>query len=101
MKTNEGIYIKDLRVIRNRLVRDIILVDNAVYSFGFQLSNGVPILPFYNDPNDNELLQLIHYLRTLMLPQPCKSMQSANIEAFRLPNLAQQDLRLLLQQAEE
>lgn len=65
---------KDLRVIRNRLVQDIILVDNAVYSFGFQLSNGIPILPFYNDPSDTELLQLVHYLRTLMLPRPCKSM---------------------------
>ena len=35
IRTNEGIYVKDLRVIRNRLVQDIILVDNAVYSFGF------------------------------------------------------------------
>ena len=35
IRTNEGIYIKDLRVIRNRLLKDIILVDNAVYSFGF------------------------------------------------------------------
>ena len=36
-----------------------------------------------------------------MLPTPCKSMQQANIEAFRLSHLAKQDLRLLLLQAEQ
>lgn len=56
IRTNEGIYIKDLRVIRNRLLKDILLVDNAVYSFGFQITNGIPILPFYKDPHDRELV---------------------------------------------
>ena len=56
IRTKEGIYIKDLRVIRNRQLKDIILVDNAVYSFGFQLSNGIPILPFYYDKEDRELV---------------------------------------------
>ena len=56
IKTNEGVYIKDLRVVRNRKLKDIILVDNAVYSFGFQLTNGVPILPFYENKSDRELV---------------------------------------------
>lgn len=34
-QTDEGIFIKDLRVIRNRDLKDVILVDNSVYSFGF------------------------------------------------------------------
>jgi len=51
-ETNEGIFIKDLRVIRNRDLKDLILVDNSVYSFGFQLDNGVPIIPYFNDPSD-------------------------------------------------
>jgi len=34
-ETNEGIFIKDLRVIKNRDLKDVILVDNSVYSFGF------------------------------------------------------------------
>lgn len=33
--TDEGVYIKDLRVIRNRNLSDMVLVDNAAYSFGF------------------------------------------------------------------
>ena len=51
-ETNEGIFIKDLRVIRNRSLNDIILVDNSVFSFGFQLDNGIPIIPYFNDPTD-------------------------------------------------
>ena len=32
-KTDEGIFIKDLRVLKNRDLKDVILVDNSVYSF--------------------------------------------------------------------
>ena len=35
MKTDEGVYIKDLRIIRNRKLKDMVIIDNAVYSFGF------------------------------------------------------------------
>jgi CTD small phosphatase-like protein 2 len=33
--TEEGVYIKDLRIIKNRKLEEIVIVDNAVYSFGF------------------------------------------------------------------
>lgn len=49
MQTEEGVYIKDLRIIKNRNLKDVVIIDNAVYSFGFQLDNGIPILPFYDD----------------------------------------------------
>ena len=39
-------------------MEDIVIVDNAVYSFGFQLENGIPIIPFYEDKEDEELLHL-------------------------------------------
>ena len=32
--TTDNVYIKDLRVLRNRDLKDMIIVDNAVYSFG-------------------------------------------------------------------
>ncbi len=57
-------FIKDLRVI-NRNLSDIVLVDNAVYSFGFQLDNAVPILYFYDNKDDVELLELVPYLKRL------------------------------------
>jgi CTD small phosphatase-like protein 2 len=43
----------------------MVIVDNAVYSFGFQLDNGIPIIPFYNNREDEELLHLINYINTL------------------------------------
>jgi CTD small phosphatase-like protein 2 len=44
-------YIKDLRVI-NRDLKDLVLVDNAAYSYAFQLDNGIPILPYYHGSQD-------------------------------------------------
>lgn len=43
---------KDLNVIKNRELKDMILVDNASYSFILQIENGIPILPFYHDKED-------------------------------------------------
>ena len=62
IQTPEGIFVKDLRVIANRNLDSLVLVDNAAYSFGYQLENGIPIVPFYDDQNDEELLHLIYYL---------------------------------------
>lgn len=35
-QTAEGMYVKDLRVL-NRDLKDVALVDNAAYSYAFQL----------------------------------------------------------------
>ena len=48
----KGVHIKDLRVIAGRDLKDVVLVDNAAYSFGFQLENGIPIIPYYDNKND-------------------------------------------------
>jgi CTD small phosphatase-like protein 2 len=50
--TEEGVHIKDLRVLANRDLKDVVLVDNAAYSFGYQIENGVPIVPYYDNKND-------------------------------------------------
>jgi CTD small phosphatase-like protein 2 len=44
METQNGFFIKDLRIIQNKELKDIIMVDNLVHSFGLQLTNGIPIL---------------------------------------------------------
>ena len=46
-------------------MKDLIIVDNAVYSFGHQLENGIPIIPFYDDKTDEELMHLSQYLECL------------------------------------
>ena len=46
-------------------LREIIIVDNASHSFAYHISNGYPILPFYNDKQDKELIHMFYYLRQL------------------------------------
>lgn len=62
--TEKGVYVKDLRVL-NRPHCSTVMVDNSTSSFGFQLNNGVPIIPFTGDPQDSELLLLAEYLDSL------------------------------------
>lgn len=62
---NGTIYIKDLRIIRNVSLKNMIIIDNSVLSFAFHLENGIPVLPYYNNKNDNELIYLKDYLLEL------------------------------------
>jgi CTD small phosphatase-like protein 2 len=60
--TPEGVFVKDLRILANRDLKDVVLIDNASYSFGYQIDNGIPILPFYDDKSDVELRLLVPFL---------------------------------------
>lgn len=62
VRVAEGVYVKDLRIIKDRLLSDIILVDNSIVSFAFNLDNGVPISAFTRQIQDEELLYLVSYL---------------------------------------
>lgn len=48
---------KDLRLLGRDLAK-VVLVDNAAYSYAFQFSNGIPIIPFFEDKADLELRAL-------------------------------------------
>ena len=63
--SDEFIYIKDLRVFHLIDLCDIIIIDNSALSFALHLDNGIPILPFYDNKNDNELMILANYLKEL------------------------------------
>lgn len=52
METKNGFYIKDLRIIAERDLKDIVLVDNLSHSFGFQIDNGIPILEWHDNKDD-------------------------------------------------
>ncbi|CAD8210157.1 unnamed protein product [Paramecium pentaurelia] len=72
--TTGGMYTKDLRII-DRSLSQLVLVDNASYSFGWQLDNGIPIIPFYDNKEDRELESLLKYLKGM---QGCKDVREYN-----------------------
>ena len=79
---------KDLRIIANRDMKDMVIVDNSVYSFAYQIDNGIPIISFYHEPSDEEMLHLIFYLNCLAT---CEDVREQNREAFELYKLQEQD----------
>ena len=59
---NSTFYIKNLDIFKNIDLKDLIIIDNSVLSFAYHLDNGVPILPYYQGNEDNELKILTYYL---------------------------------------
>lgn len=59
---SEGYYVKDLRVLSDRKLRDMILVDNSVFSAVYQLENWVEVVSWHSDQGDTELLTLSRWL---------------------------------------
>ena len=61
---NHGLYLKDLKSVGKNL-KDVIIIDNNPVSYVLNPDNGVPILTWYEDLNDKELLSLIPLLKYL------------------------------------
>ncbi|CAD8200110.1 unnamed protein product [Paramecium octaurelia] len=59
--------IKHLGVL-NRDLRNVVIIDNSSCSFAHHLENGIPIISFYNDEKDNQLIKLYRYLCQYILP---------------------------------
>lgn len=66
----------------------MILIDNSVYSFAFQIANGVPIIPFYDDQQDDELYHLMTYLYDVYQFEG-EDIREVNIRSFKLEQLAE------------
>jgi CTD small phosphatase-like protein 2 len=82
----EGNYlVKDLRIIADRDLKDIIIVDNSILSFAFQMDNGIPINAFFTHMSDDqELLYLITFLEEVYHANDCREMNRKN---FKLKEL--------------
>jgi CTD small phosphatase-like protein 2 len=73
-------YCKDLRVM-DREMEDMVLVDNAAYSYAAQPENGIPILPYYHGKVDFELKALERYLHGMVM---VKDVRTLNKKIFQL-----------------
>lgn len=85
LETKNRYHIKDLRIIKNRDLKNMIIVDNLVHSFGFQIDNGVPILDWRGDRSDQELKYLMKYL---LEAKKYDDVREFNKERLRLTELA-------------
>ena len=65
---NNGIYIKDLKIF-DRKINNMIIIDNNPLSYKNNVENGIPILSWYDNINDNELLKLIPLLKYMSNPK--------------------------------
>lgn len=81
-------YIKDLRIISDRNPAKIALLDNSIYSFANQLSNGVLINSFYNNPKDRELTNIIGYLIEFLVK--CDDIRFVNEQVFRFQTILEE-----------
>ena len=64
----QGMYVKDMQRVGRELEKTII-IDNSPNSYQFQPENGIPILSWYDDPNDRELMNFAPALKLLADPQ--------------------------------
>ena len=58
----------------------MVLIDNAPYSYIFQLENGIPVLPYYQGEG-GELVMLERYLEEMV---GCEDVREFNKGRFRL-----------------
>ena len=60
-----NVYVKDLRIIKDRDPSKVFLVDNCAYSYAYQIDNGIPIVSYHEGKDDTELQNLEQYLKLL------------------------------------
>ena len=70
-------------------MKDMAIIDNSALSFAFNVNNGIPILPFYDNIHDEEITHLSFYL-TCLYESRVVDVRVHNREAFGLLKLAQE-----------
>lgn len=58
----KNFFIKDLGILATFELKDMIILDNCIFSFALNLKNGILISSFYNDKQDSELLNVMDYI---------------------------------------
>jgi hypothetical protein len=64
-----------LRILKGLDPKDVIIIDNYVYSFAFHLENGIPVVPFFGEKGDDEMIKVIKYIQSI-----------SDRDDFRIPN---------------
>lgn len=92
LNVSNKVFIKDLRIFSNRSLSNITLVDNSLYSFANQLSNGILINSFYDDKSDIELNNLQNYLIDYL--QESQDVRVTNEQVFNFKQIFKELLNI-------
>lgn len=63
---DQGFYIKDIRILNNRSLESVVIIDDNVFSFSSQMENGIYVPSFQGEEGDTTLLDLIPFLSNLI-----------------------------------
>ena len=86
-----GLYIKNLNIFKPyKKIKDIIIVDNSLFSFANQLNNGILVTSFFDDENDSFLISLKEYLTMI---KDVKDFREINKENFQFESYKENILR--------
>lgn len=96
-KTASGLYIKDLTKF-NFDQKSTIIIDNAIVSFAYQLDNGIPIIPYYDDPEDRILPKIKDYCISL---KDLSDIRIINRKTFSLTELCRLKVNRFIKYYEE
>ena len=66
MYLKKTIYIKDLDIFKFYDLKNVILIDNSSLIYECHIDNLIPIMPYYESDNDNELIILAYYLLSIV-----------------------------------
>lgn len=86
-------FIKDLSIIDDYPMENIVIVDNSVLSFAYHINNGIPIVPYYEGDEDSELPILACYLLSI---RQYNDLREANKNYIKLDSFVTEEKKDIL-----
>jgi len=81
---SDYVYIKDLRIIRNFNIKDMIIIDHSAFNFAFHLENRIPIQPFIENVDNKEDKEFIFLKNYLLHLSKVDDIQDENNKIIKL-----------------